>query len=711
MRKKDLKILFLGMTPFYVTCSISCNVKNDAETSKMNTLDNNIDITENQNNNKNEKNNNPPEINVNSKIVSISTHQENGNQPLFLMVFFETDLTFLNKNQIILKLKNDSNEFHPFKINKNQLIFKLEMLQPNIEYEISEISNGIKKFDFSNNINLKFKTKEKETNQGHIIQNNEMIKPEQNKPNPNKKDNFGQVPPFIIPPNFPGFKIPDRTKENSYPEYVKKFKKVDEKIIYQEIYDRSFAVKFGINQGVTSQNQNPFRASELGTTWLLDYHKYNENKYKLFFATNLHVMSDFSNSLTDEQNKALNYEDFRGFKVESISLGKSDLYQTDFPQRKNKYSYSKTSHLKTKYYASSDEFTQFEKTDNSALETTKSNGFISKPKLIFAGYDFIDRQYMNWYQQDLKQKVKDKIKYIESKNEDLSEDQEYQTLKKVDDNYFIPAYVDFGVFEIDVDLSQMDETLKKWITKSIEAVDKYIDRLNKTEILPNQDKSISKTMQTIDYVTAAFEKDDSKLNLKNAKDLYIGGYPSINESGFAVWVRNNPTERNSSTLNTYYRIGNKHNDKTFAYPTYTYNERVTNGNLQPYTTVFGRTLADFYGFNLAVNFSSLKYGASGSMVYNEFGQLVGIYNQVSSNVEDDDLLRDAKFTSFLLARDYGSGEKVIKAYNLIDGTDKSKYPAQTKSYRQNLITLYPNGFENSGNNNFKTALFPEGFKK
>ncbi|MCU9935668.1 hypothetical protein NWP96_00400 [Mycoplasmopsis cynos] len=55
-------------------------------------------------------------------------------------------------------------------------------------------------------------------------------------------------------------------------------------------------------------------------------------------------------------------------------------------------------------------------------------------------------------------------------------------------------------------------------------------------------------------------------------------------------------------------------------------------------------------------------------------------------------------------------EKVIKAYNLIDGIDKSKYPAQTKSYRQNLITLYPNGFENSGNNNFKTALFPEGFK-
>ncbi|WP_416373938.1 DUF31 family putative serine protease [Mycoplasmopsis cynos] len=45
------------------------------------------------------------------------------------------------------------------------------------------------------------------------------------------------------------------------------------------------------------------------------------------------------------------------------------------------------------------------------------------------------------------------------------------------------------------------------------------------------------------------------------------------------------------------------------------------GNKWKFTTIyncFQRTLADFYGFNLAVNFSSLKYGASGSMVYNEF---------------------------------------------------------------------------------------------
>ncbi|WAM03211.1 hypothetical protein ONA22_05670 [Mycoplasmopsis cynos] len=40
-----------------------------------------------------------------------------------------------------------------------------------------------------------------------------MIKPEQNKPNPNKKDNFKQAPPFVIPPNFPGFKIPDRKRK------------------------------------------------------------------------------------------------------------------------------------------------------------------------------------------------------------------------------------------------------------------------------------------------------------------------------------------------------------------------------------------------------------------------------------------------------------------------------------------------------------------
>ncbi|WWV64280.1 hypothetical protein RRG40_04390 [Mycoplasmopsis felis] len=47
-----------------------------------------------------------------------------------------------------------------------------------------------------------------------------------------------------------------------------------------------------------------------------------------------------------------------------------------------------------------------------------------------------------------------------------------------------------------------------------------------------------------------------------------------------------------------------------------------------------------------------------------------------------------------------------KAYNLIDGTDKNRFPAQTASYRENLAKIYPNGFND---NNFKTALFPEGF--
>ncbi|SYV93644.1 hypothetical protein LA081_03630 [Mycoplasmopsis synoviae] len=45
----------------------------------------------------------------------------------------------------------------------------------------------------------------------------------------------------------------------------------------------------------------------------------------------------------------------------------------------------------------------------------------------------------------------------------------------------------------------------------------------------------------------------------------------------------------------------------------------------------------------------------------------------------------------------------VEAYNLIDGTDKTKFPNQTSSYRDQLRLVY-----NSGSTKFKTALFPEG---
>ncbi|VEU75741.1 Domain of uncharacterised function DUF31 [Mycoplasmopsis maculosa] len=533
--------------------------------------------------------------------------------------------------------------------------------------------------------------------------------PSENQPTPPNEENPSNPPVYpgfgdegnqpIFPPNFPKF---DRTAENSYPAWASKFNKIDENTLYKEIYDRTFAVKFGIN--ISKQaNQRSFLSSSQGTTWLLDYHKFNENEYKLFFATNLHVMGDFSNSLSDEQNKLLNYEDYRGWKVDSISFGKTEVKQTNFPEKENRYAYSKQNDLKTIYYANANEFTNVSNTDSSAFKTKFTNG-ISSPKIVFAGFDFIDRQYLNEFQEGIKEQIKNRMKQLE--REEQTEEDEYLGLKRaIDKNEFIPAYTDFGIFEVDINLSEMqEESLRSWFRDAITSVDQYIDRNKKASLLPNTDKSISSYMQTIDYITA-INNPGNEANLSNAKDVFTGGYPSIGH-GIAVWTRNNPTERKSETESSYNRATDK-NSTNFAYPTNSQENRVTTNNLQLYTSVFGRPLMDFYGFNMTMRFSSLSYGASGSVVYNEFGQIIGIYNSVSADVSIDDLLREGRFASLLVSKDYKFGERTMKAYNLIDGTNKTLYPAQTASFRENLVKLYSNGFKD---NSFTTALFPNGFK-
>ncbi|WP_429994882.1 DUF31 family putative serine protease, partial [Mycoplasmopsis bovis] len=79
---------------------------------------------------------------------------------------------------------------------------------------------------------------------------------------------------------------------------------------------------------------------------------------------------------------------------------------------------------------------------------------------------------------------------------------------------------------------------------------------------------------------------------------------------------------------------------------------------------WGRVLAAWYGFQYNVNFSSLYYGASGSLAYNEYGQMIGIYNGVSSNVQFGDLLKNGSIAPFLQSSNIETGENTIFAYQI-----------------------------------------------
>ncbi|WP_051590868.1 MIP family Ig-specific serine endopeptidase [Mycoplasmopsis felifaucium] len=490
-------------------------------------------------------------------------------------------------------------------------------------------------------------------------------------------------------------------KKHNYNMDVSKFTQVDRNTIYKELFDRTLAIKFGtdLDPNKTNSSTSSFLASSAGTTWLLDYHKYNENKYKLFFATNLHVASLLSNT---NEFESLNYKDPRGYKTIGISFGKADTFTGDtFEIKPN----GTTTNHQTKWIANQEEFKNASYSDNGAFNTeVVAKTAISNPKLVFAGFDFIDRSYLNEFQEDLKKQVQDEFNNL-SQDDQNDKDSKYWIYNHyLKTKEFIPLYTDFAVFEVDVDLSLLNNNYAQWFKDAINGLNRYLTRLQNTPILPNQNKDESSYMQTVDY-TSAYNNNDNQ-NLQSSKYTYVLGYPGTSTSGMSVLDYNNPAERYDANITTYNQSPS--NDKAFNLPIGRYNEKISFNQLNPYTSVFGRVLGDHYGYVFQNNFSSLTYGSSGSLVYNEFGQMVGIHSLVDANASLGDLTRNAYFTPFLLSNDaHLSNNKVIKAYNLIDGTDKTKYPAQTHSYRENLKVLYSNGFDD---NSFTTALFANGFK-
>ncbi|QVK06209.1 MIP family Ig-specific serine endopeptidase [Mycoplasma mycoides] len=545
-----------------------------------------------------------------------------------------------NINNILSELKNSSNDFN----SDNLLSFLKKVKELLLELEINELVNEIDQY--INKI-----TNDKKNNQSIINADS------------NVEDKF--IEGSIYSP-----------ANHSYPEFVNKLTTVSAEEIYKELYDRTFSIKF-----LTKLNNGGSLSNGTGTGWLLDYHKYNnENKYKLFLATNLHVLSEFSNSLTEEQNKEFNYYDPSNNKVVAIGLGKAENVN-DFSSKNNK---TDSQNKISKYYLSNQDFKNYSQIDysNSNSELTTA---ISEPKIVFGAVDFMNRKAVEKYEDAIKQSAEG---YYNYKKDSLNDDE-----KIAWEDYFktknIPIMVDFAVFEIDVDLSKTDDTLKSWINDAIKGLDNYLERLKNTNNLPNQDKNISNHLQSKDYISALFTKDNNSNNLYNAKDIYIAGYPTNNKTTY--WMKNNPTERSSDKSDIDWRTS-KSNKDIFGFA----NEFESSISIVPNFGIFDnywhRVFANFYGYQYNVNFSSLFYGASGSLAYNEFGQMIGIYNNVRSNVEFGDLLQHATIAPFLQSDNIKIGDNIIYAYNLIDGTDKTRYKYQKSSFRENLQKLYPNGF-------------------
>ncbi|WP_434337137.1 MIP family Ig-specific serine endopeptidase [Mesomycoplasma conjunctivae] len=463
-----------------------------------------------------------------------------------------------------------------------------------------------------------------------------------------------------------------RLREQQKPELVSNLAKLTDEQAYEKLKNRTFAIAFNSIDRTDENDINDIVPYEpTGTGWLLDA-AYNENKTEvmLYIATNAHVFARSFNTL-DAKYKQTFPEYFtdtnKDEKVESFIIGvpkkEANIQAIDNnsnPGENNTalYFINKTLH------------------ENKRKKEIYIEGVFENPKTVFVALNIFDNQTNNQLKQTaISSPSGDKI------NNGIGKD--------------------FAVFGLKVNLTKLDELisknddnkenlqlLKEHIEKGIKDIQEDITKF-KTQNYPNHDG------QGIPYIsydyTSIYQKDitnkqelginESAILSPNTTKLYVLGYPNLGGQQFLM--RNYPKNLDN---------------KPFAIS----NDSFSNGLVLNDILNNKRSYSPF-GFTTFIENSGLYYGASGSLVINDYGLPVGIYSAIQDKGSSVDISGKGGYTPFVQIADF---DIYGLRHNLIDGTNKKLFPKQEKSYRQNLKKLSEN--EGEFKDFSKTLLFPEG---
>ncbi len=490
--------------------------------------------------------------------------------------------------------------------------------------------------------------------------------PPQNNPQNGQQDFAPHFNPNFIQR---GIENAKRLREQQKQELASNLTKLTDAQAYEKLKNRNFAIAF--NSVDKTDENNPddvVKYEPTGTGWLLDA-AYNENKTEvmLYIATNAHVFARSFNTL-DSKYKDTFPEYFtepnNGEKVDSFIIGvpkkEANIQAIDNNSRPDVNN--------TPVY-----FINKQLGGGSEIGI---EGIFDNPKTVFVALNIFDNQT----------------------NEQLK-----QTSPTSPGSQKINNGIgkDFAVFGLKVNLAKLDELIskndankenfqlfKEHIEKAIVDIEQDIAKFQ-TQQYPNHDK---KAVPYISYdYTSIYQKgiaEPEKLGITesailspNTTKLYLLGYPSLDGQQFLM--RNYP----KNLTNKPFAISND----SFS------NGLALNDILSP-----NRSYSSF-GFITFIENSGLYYGASGSLVINDYGLPVGIYSAVQTKGGNLDISAKAGYTPFVQIADFDS---YGLAHNLIDGTNKKLFPKQEKSYRQNLKKLSEN--EGEFKDFRKTLLFPDG---
>ncbi|WNM16305.1 MIP family Ig-specific serine endopeptidase [Mesomycoplasma ovipneumoniae] len=490
--------------------------------------------------------------------------------------------------------------------------------------------------------------------------------PSQNNPQNGQQD---FVPHFN--PNFiqRGIENAKRLREQQKQELASNLTKLTDEQAYEKLKNRTFAIAF--NSVDKTDENNPdhvVKYEPTGTGWLLDA-AYNENKTEvmLYIATNAHVFARSFNTL-DSKYKDTFPEYFtepnKGEKVDSFIIGvpkkEANIQVIDNNSRPDANN--------TPVY--------FINKQLGGEGEIYIEGIFDNPKTVFVALNIFDN------------KTNDQLKQTSVTS---------PASQKINNG----IGKDFAVFGLKVNLAKLDELIskndankenlqlfKEHIEKAIVDIKQDIAKFQ-TQQYPNHDK---KGVPYISYdYTSIYQKgitEPEKLGITesailspNTTKLYLLGYPSLDGQQFLM--RNYP----KNLTNKAFAISND----SFS------NGLALNDILSP-----NRSYSSF-GFITFIENSGLYYGASGSLVINDYGLPIGIYSAVQTRGGNLDISGKAGYTPFVQIADFNS---YGLRHNLIDGTNKKLFPKQEKSYRQNLKKLSENEAEFKYFR--KTLLFPDG---
>lgn len=598
---------------------------------------------------------------------------------------FKVNKPYHNK-YILVELKSSNNQ--TFESNKTQInndglaVVSFSNLTQNSEYLINKIFIFNQKNDSkpilskTNGLNQKLKTNKQETAKqqyNNTNQINNQINSSLSRPPFNKKYHPQE---FLPKTNFD----PQNLKIKPTVEFPTLL--MDEQKIYNKLKDRTFAIAFNSNDAISKNDKGelfiPY-TQPMGTAWLLDYAwKNNDQKsgeVMLFLATNAHVYKRAFNTL-DEKYKTQFPEYFtqdeqKMAKIHSFTLGVPETNSKVDPINNNyKYKYGN----KAIYFIN-------EKLDNplkGKVIHTEADGIYENPKTVFVALNIFDEQ--------------------------TNDEWKKKALLKPDPKKYnrIVLGKDFAVFGLKVNLNKIkektDPTNKEWpqflplyeqIQKAMKALNEDIKEYSTSiKKYPNHDQS-KLPYASFDYPSLYLEEKNIDKNIfeldkyntsPNSNKMFVVGFPGVNGPQY-LW-RNNP--------------------KDITTPKNWFNYEMFTNLFSSERILDEKTGTAPYGYGITLINSSIWGGSSGSLVANEYGLPVGIF-YATEHGEMFDVSRKGHFLSFVQIADspiYGP------RHNLIDGSDKKKFPKQIKSYRENLRVLSKDNGPFAGYS--KTALFPEG---